>query len=115
MAGFLTALLHLAPLLLQLVPVLVPGLHPAAVPHILAAVQNAELIPGASGTQKLSAAVAIATQSLQVAQEQGAPIDAAALSSQIPSAVQSVVDVVNSLKPHHAAIDAISAPVPPSQ
>lgn len=106
MLGFLRSLTALAPLLLQIAPSLIPGLHPAAVPHILAAVQTAEQIPGATGSQKLSAAVAIATHSLSVAQAQGAPIDADALSSQIPGAVQSVVDVVNSFKSHHAALAA---------
>lgn len=104
MSGFLAALLRLAPFIVQIAPSLIPGLHPAAVPHILAAVQAAETIPGATGSQKLSAAVSMATQSLQVAQEHGAPIDADALAAQIPGAVQSVVDVVNSFRPHHAAL-----------
>lgn len=109
MSGFLAALLHLTPLLIQIAPVLIPGLHPAAVPHIIAAVHAAESIPGSSGSQKLSAAVSMATQSLQVAQEHGVPIDADALSTQLPGAVQSVVDVVNSFKPHHPKLAAPSS------
>lgn len=110
MTGFLAVLLQLAPLLLQIAPALIPGLHPAAVPHIINAVQTAEMIPGATGQQKMAAAVSIATQSLQVAQAEGAPIDASTLSTQIPSAVQSIVDIVNALKPHHAILSTPSAP-----
>lgn len=110
MSGFLAALLSLAPLLIQIAPALIPGLHPAAVPHIINAVHTAELIPGATGQQKMAAAISIATQSLQVAQEQGVPIDASMLNTQIPAAVQSVVDVVNALKPHHAALSTPAAP-----
>lgn len=104
MTGFLRALVALTPFLLQIAPSLIPGLHPAAVPHILAAVQTAEHLPGASGPQKLAAAVAIAGHSLQVAQAEGAPIDATAIEASLPKAVQSVVDVVNGFKPHHAVL-----------
>lgn len=109
MSGFLTALSFLTPLLAQLLPIVVPGLHPAAVPHIIAAASAAEQMPGKTGTQKLAAAVAIATQGLQVAQAQGADIDADALEQHVPEAVQKVADVVNSLKPHRKAIAAIAA------
>lgn len=110
MSGFLTALSFLAPLLGQLLPVIVPGLHPAAVPHIVAAAAAAQQMKGKTGSQKLSSAITIATQSLQVAQEQGVDIDADALEQHIPAAVQATVDIVNSLRPHHAALDALSAP-----
>lgn len=97
MTGFLLALAHLSPLILQVAAALIPGLHPSAVPHIINAINAAETIPGATGKQKLDAAVSIASSSLHAAQQLGAPIDAAALSNTLPAAVDKVVDLVNSV------------------
>lgn len=103
--GFLWALLHLTPLLLQTATALLPGLHPQAVPHIIAAIHAAETIPGANGPQKLDAAVAIATASLSAAQAAGAPIDAVALADALPAAVNAVVKVVNDVKRAKPSLD----------
>lgn len=97
--NFLAILRLLTPLLGVIIQAAVPSLHPAAIPHVIAAIGNVENLPGKSGADKLSAAVAIAQDSVAVAAAQGVPIPSNVIDD-IPAAVQIGVDVVNALHKH---------------
>lgn len=89
---WLSTVIHVAPMALAMA---VPGMAPF-VPYFMAGVQSAEQIPGATGEQKLAAAVNIAQAGILAAQAAGAHIDAAVTNQAIVDGVNAVVKGVNS-------------------
>ena len=87
---WLSTVVHLTPVLLNFTP-----LAPFS-PFFSAAVQSAEQIPGASGAQKLAAAVSIAQAGMLAAQAAGAHVDAQVTNQAIVDGVNAVVKGVNS-------------------
>lgn len=89
---WLRSVFALAPsALAKSVPVLV-----AVAPYIATGVHSAEQIPGATGPQKLEAAVAIAQAGILAAQAVGAHVDAPVTNKAIEDGVNAVVAAVNS-------------------
>lgn len=88
--NWLAAVLHYTPYALTLTP-----LAPFA-PFIAAGIHAAEQIPGATGSQKLAAAVSIAQAGISAAQQAGAHVDAPVTNQAITDGVNAVVAAVNS-------------------
>jgi hypothetical protein len=99
---FLSILQFLTPLLGALLSQAIPGLHPAAVPHIIAGITGAESLAAGSGIDKKRVAIQIAQDGLEAAQAQGVPFDAGTIAQDVPAAVQLGVDVINALHKHTA-------------
>jgi len=80
-----------APLVLPMIP----GVPPEIIPYIGPAIATAETIPGATGPEKLSAAVAITQAGFTAAQAAGAHVDATVTNAAIVDGVNAVVKAVN--------------------
>ena len=90
----------------------IPGVPPAIIPYVSAAIQSAETIPGATGQQKLQAAVTIAQTGFAAAQAAGAHVDAQVVSDSLAAGTSAVVNAVNAF---HQDQTGSKAPVPPAQ
>jgi hypothetical protein len=88
--NWLATVLHMAPAVLAFTP-----LAPLA-PFVAAGVHAAEQIPGATGAQKLNAAVNIAQAGILAAQAAGVTVDAQVTNQAIVDGVNAVVAGVNS-------------------
>ena len=73
----------------------IPGVPPAIIPYVAAAIQSAETIPGASGQQKLAAAVTIAQTGFAAAQAAGAHVNATVVNDSLAAGTSAVVNAVN--------------------
>ena len=88
--NWLKTVLHFAPVVLSATPLA------GFAPFIAAGIHAAEQIPGASGTEKLNAAVTIAQAGIMAAQAAGAHVDAAVTNQALVDGVNAVVKGVNS-------------------
>lgn len=73
----------------------IPGVPPQIIPYVAAAIQSAETIPGATGPQKLAAAVTIAQTGFAAAQAAGAHVNASVVNESLAVGTSAVVNVVN--------------------
>lgn len=88
--SWLSTVLHYTPIALSFTP-----LAPLA-PFFAAGIHAAEQIPGASGSQKLAAATAIAQAGISAAQAAGVKVDASVTNQAIVDGINAVVKGVNS-------------------
>ena len=76
-------------------------------PLIIGAITAVESIPGATGPQKLSAAVTLVNTGAQIAKDAGVNIDPVAVSSVVANSISDVVliaNIVSGLKTPQAAV-----------
>ncbi len=105
--SWLSLIAQFAPFILAAIP----GVPPGIIPFVAAGIQSAETIPGATGPQKLTAAVAIAQAGFGAAQAAGAHVNATVISDNLPAATSAVVNIVNAFQKQQGTPSA--PPMPP--
>ena len=106
--SWLSLIAQFAPFILAAIP----GVPPGIIPFISAGIQSAETIPGATGPQKLTAAVAIAQAGFGAAQAAGAHVNAAVVADNLPAATSAVVNIVNAFQKQQGVAPLPAAPHP---
>ena len=82
----------------------IPGVPPAIIPYVAAAIQSAETIPNATGPQKLAAAVSIAQTGFSAAQAAGAHVNATVVNESLAAGTSAVVNAVNAFHQDQTAL-----------
>lgn len=92
LSSWLRTIAGVAPLILTLIP----GIPKALIPHIVNAIQQAELIPDATGPEKLKAAKTIVNDAAEVINTaKPGTINVSAINDAVTNGINTVVAVTN--------------------